>query len=499
MAEECASVAPRSRVLLALAYGAACHLLFLAGISAMIWAMNHGMSRSFGDVGYPWAIATNALLLAQFPLAHSALLTGLGRRFLARLAPEPHGKTLATTSYVIVASVQLLLLFLLWTPSGIVWWQAEGTLRWAIMIVYGVCWLLLLKSCIDGGIQLQSGMLGWFALMRDRRPRFPDLPTEGLFRLVRQPIYVSFALTLWTVPTWTPDQLAIALSYTAYCALAPRLKEQRFANIYGERFEAYRGRVPYWIPFTMPRSRTVLDGTGPARRNDLAIYDDVAADWWSGDVRWVRTLHNMVEGRLRFFDRHIDWSGTTVLDLGCGGGFMAEALAERGARVTGIDPAEKAIEAARVHAAGEGLDIRYDVGVGENLPYADGAFDAVVCVDVLEHVSDLDRVIAETARVLKPGGRFLFDTINDNLLARLVVITAAEDILHLLPKGTHDPDLFIEKGDLMRRLKREGFEVGRITGLGPHGINRRGDLAFGPVPLTSIIYIGTARLKGSGA
>ena len=242
------------RVLLALTYGAACHALVLSGIGAMIWAMYHGMSRSLGAVDHPWAIAVNALLLAHFPLAHSLLLTGPGQKLLGRLAPSRHGKTLATTTYAIIASVQLLLLFLLWTPSGVVWWQAEGATRALLTVAYGCAWLLLLKACIDGGIQLQSGMLGWFALLRDRRPRFPDMPTGGLFRLVRQPIYVAFALTLWTVPTWTPDQLAVALSYTAYCALAPLHKERRFRAIYGRRFDAYSGRVPYWIPHTGPRS-----------------------------------------------------------------------------------------------------------------------------------------------------------------------------------------------------------------------------------------------------
>ena len=124
-----------------------------------------------------------------------------------------------------------------------------------------------------------------------------------------------------------------------------------------------------------------------------------------------------------------------VLDLGCAGGFMAEALATRGATVTGIDPAAQAINAARAHAAEAGLEIQYDVGVGEELPYDDAAFDVVVCVDVLEHVEDLTKVLAEVARVLKPGGLFLFDTINRNRLSRFVTITVAEDILRLLPQG----------------------------------------------------------------
>ena len=116
-------------------------------------------------------------------------------------------------------------------------------------------------------------------------------------------------------------------------------------------------------------------------RNDLTIYDTYADKWWSDDIRWVRTLKNLVPGRLKHFDTLIDWQGRDVLDLGCAGGFMAEALAKRGAQVTGIDPASDAITAARQHAQTEGLRIAYDVGVGEALPYHAAGFDAVVCVD----------------------------------------------------------------------------------------------------------------------
>ena len=228
------------------------------------------------------------------------------------------------------------------------------------------------------------------------------------------------------------------------------------------------------------------------QRNNLAIYDDVAAQWWSDDIRWVRTLKNLVPGRLKYFDRHIDWAGKAVLDLGCAGGFMAEVLDDRGAQVTGIDPAAQAIEAARAHAAQEGRDIRYDVGMGEALPYDSAAYDAVVCVDVLEHVQDLDQVLHEVARVLKPGGMFLFDTINRNPIARLATITVAEDILRLLPKGTHDPAMFIRPSELTRAMTGAGLAPGPMTGLGPRGLNRRGDLIFGPLPLRAVLYMGTA-------
>jgi 2-polyprenyl-6-hydroxyphenyl methylase/3-demethylubiquinone-9 3-methyltransferase len=227
-------------------------------------------------------------------------------------------------------------------------------------------------------------------------------------------------------------------------------------------------------------------------RNDLTIYDTYADKWWSDDIRWVRTLKNLVPGRLKHFDRLIDWQGKDVLDLGCAGGFMAEALAKRGAQVTGIDPASEAITAARQHATAEGLDIAYDVGLGEALPYDAAGFDAVVCVDVLEHVTDLQKVMHEVARVLRPGGLFLFDTINRNPLARLATITVAEDILRLLPRGTHDPAMFIKPAELRNAMGTAGLVPARFTGLGPRGVNRRLDLTFGPLPLTAILYMGHA-------
>jgi 2-polyprenyl-6-hydroxyphenyl methylase/3-demethylubiquinone-9 3-methyltransferase len=227
-------------------------------------------------------------------------------------------------------------------------------------------------------------------------------------------------------------------------------------------------------------------------RNDLTIYDDVAEQWWTDEVPWLRNLRNLVPGRLAWFDRHFEWAGKNVLDLGCAGGFMAEALAKRGASVTGIDPAVEAVDAARAHAKVEGLSIRYDVGVGEDLPYEDQAFDAVVCVDVLEHVDDLQKVISETERVLRSGGVFMFDTINRNLVSRLVAITFAENILRVLPHGTHDPELFIKPSELRAAMGNLGLTPGDITGLGPVGITRRGDFKFGPLPFTVVLYMGVA-------
>jgi protein-S-isoprenylcysteine O-methyltransferase Ste14 len=244
------------RIAMALTFGVLCHALFAAGVLAMIVAMFFGLSESLGTVPWPMAALANAALIVQFPLVHSVLLTGRGGRFLARLIPGPHGQTLATTTYAIIASAQLLALFALWTPTGVVWWRAEGVAFWAMTTAYAASWLILLKASFDAGAEVQSGALGWMSLLARISPVFPDMPTNGLFRLIRQPIYVAFTLTLWTPPIWTPDQLVLAISLTAYCLLAPRLKERRFVARYGARFDGYRAKVPYVLPrLTKPKDQ----------------------------------------------------------------------------------------------------------------------------------------------------------------------------------------------------------------------------------------------------
>lgn len=229
-------------------------------------------------------------------------------------------------------------------------------------------------------------------------------------------------------------------------------------------------------------------------RNDLSIYSTYAPDWWNGSQRFLRLLHNLVPARIKHFETIVGtWDGKSVLDLGCGGGFMSEALARKGARVIGVDPSEAAIRAAKDHAQREGLKIEYLVGCGESIPLAERTVDCVVCVDVLEHVEDLERVLDEIRRVLKAGGLFLFDTINRTRLASLVIVHMGETVLGLLPRGTHDPAKFIRPNELQSSLNQRGFHLGPLVGLGPRGVNRRLDLTFGTLPTVQIMYMGHAR------
>lgn len=471
---------------IALLHGVMCHALFVLSIGTMVAMMYFGMSRSLGTLQPPWSHIANAALIAQFPLMHSFLLTDKGRGVLARMAPVGSGATLAPTTYVMIASAQILAIFALWSPSGDIWWQAEGAVLVVMTALYATAWLLLGKAMADAGLALQTGALGWWALFRSKKAVYPSNPERGLFRLSRQPIYLAFTLTVWTVPTWTPDQLVVAIIFTLYCLVGPLFKEARFRRIYGAAFDAYAARVPYWLPW--PRRARL-----PAMRNDLSIYDTHAPNWWDGSQRFLRVLHNLVPARLAHFDTIVGtWRGKTVVDLGCGGGFMAEALAQRGAIVIGVDPSEAAVTAAKAHAHAEGLAIDYRVGEGEAIPVPNSSVDSVVCVDVLEHVADLDRVLDEIARVLKPRAVFLFDTVNRTPLASLVLVHLGESALGPLPRGTHDPAKFIKPAELSSKLVQRGFDVGPLVGLGPRGLNRRLDFTFARLPSVQIMYMGHA-------
>lgn len=225
----------------------------------MITMMYFGMSGSLGRLEPPWRWTANGALLLQFPVVHSLLLTNGGRALLARLAPTGFGGRLVTTTYVILSSVSVFALFALWSPTGIIWWQAQGAVLALMTGLYACAWLLLVKAIADAGLALQTGHLGWWALLNDRKPVYPPMPEGGLFRYSRQPIYVAFALTLWTTPTWTPDQLVVAITLTLYCLVGPMLKEGRFQRAYGPSFDLYRRRVPYWLPWPRPAARAALE------------------------------------------------------------------------------------------------------------------------------------------------------------------------------------------------------------------------------------------------
>jgi 2-polyprenyl-6-hydroxyphenyl methylase/3-demethylubiquinone-9 3-methyltransferase len=186
--------------------------------------------------------------------------------------------------------------------------------------------------------------------------------------------------------------------------------------------------------------------------------------------------------------------GLEILEVGCGGGLVCEELARRGARMVGVDPSQAALHTAREHAAQSGLAerITYEHGYAEALPYDSGRFPAVVCLDVLEHVQDLGRTIAEVARVLAPGGVFVFDTINRTILARIVLIWYGEHFPSggLVP-GLHDYRAFIKPAELRCSLEANDFQVQEMTGFMPRGFTH-GHFKMGPGWFKGVSYVGYA-------
>jgi 2-polyprenyl-6-hydroxyphenyl methylase/3-demethylubiquinone-9 3-methyltransferase len=207
---------------------------------------------------------------------------------------------------------------------------------------------------------------------------------------------------------------------------------------------------------------------------DNEIYNQPGDIWWDArqPLHAIRTSLN--PARMQYFAsvfsaRGLDPAGKVIIDVGCGGGMMAEEIARLGAAVIGIDPSAASIATARAHAAGGGLDIDYRVGAGEGLPAADGCADVVYCVDVLEHVADLGAVIGETARVLKPGGLYLFDTINRTRLSKFTVIKLSQQwaATAWMPPGLHDWNQFITPAELGAALARHDLSQHDLTGMAP--------------------------------
>jgi 2-polyprenyl-6-hydroxyphenyl methylase/3-demethylubiquinone-9 3-methyltransferase len=252
---------------------------------------------------------------------------------------------------------------------------------------------------------------------------------------------------------------------------------------------------------------------------DNDLYDRMAASWWDAGG-FLHLLAALNPARFGYMRRvlvevlHLPPAGLRVLDVGCGGGLLAEEFVRMGCTLTGVDPSAASLAAARAHAAVQGLSIDYLRALGESLPFAGGSFDVAYCCDVLEHVSDVSRVVGETARVLRPGGVFFYDTINRTLQSRLIVIKLLQDWpwTAMMPPRLHDWRMFIRPDELRRELEHHSLVPRGLTGLKPRAPalrvvralrrRRRGRLTYaeavremdvGESPDTSVSYIGYAR------
>ncbi len=234
---------------------------------------------------------------------------------------------------------------------------------------------------------------------------------------------------------------------------------------------------------------------------DNRWYDDLGDRWWD-PCGPVSPLHDLNPARFAYFQTALgSLVNLRLLDVGCGGGLLAMKFAEAGAMVTGVDLSASSVAAGLRHARREKLQIDFAAARGESLPFADGEFDAVVSSDFLEHVPDLDNVIAEVARVLRPAGLFLYETVNRTLRARLVTVWLLERVLSLIPKNTHDANMFIKPSELRQVMARHGLKNIETRGIEPEagpvaalaGFIKRGSAGnFKITEDTAIAYIGYA-------
>ncbi len=208
---------------------------------------------------------------------------------------------------------------------------------------------------------------------------------------------------------------------------------------------------------------------------DNQIYSQLADTWWTEDSVLCLLRMHVNPCRFAYFREILDILALDprecrVLDIGCGGGFLTEEFARIGCRVVGVDPSAESLEVARAHAAHSGLDIDYRPGFAEDLPCDDREFDVVCCCDVLEHVRDLPRVIAQVSRVLRPGGPFFFDTINRTWRSWFFYIKVAQDFqsMSYMPPNLHDWKLFIRPDELRGHLATSGLAMQDVVGFVPN-------------------------------
>jgi 2-polyprenyl-6-hydroxyphenyl methylase / 3-demethylubiquinone-9 3-methyltransferase len=198
---------------------------------------------------------------------------------------------------------------------------------------------------------------------------------------------------------------------------------------------------------------------------ELEKFSDLAHRWWDPQAEF-KPLHDINPLRLDYIDRAAGLRGRTALDVGCGGGILAESMAARGALVTGIDLAEKPLKVAQLHLVESSLQVDYQLIAPEALARdRPGSFDIVTCMEMLEHVPEPAAIVAACAQLVKPDGHVFFSTLNRNLKSYLLAVVGAEYVLKLLPRGTHDYARFLKPSELAAMCRAARLEVSSITGM----------------------------------
>lgn len=198
---------------------------------------------------------------------------------------------------------------------------------------------------------------------------------------------------------------------------------------------------------------------------ELNKFSNLAHKWWDKTSEF-KPLHDINPLRLNYIDKAVTLKSKTVLDVGCGGGILSESMAERGAKVTGIDLGEKALKVAQLHSLESGVTVDYQLISVEKLAEQHPAsFDVVTCLEMLEHVPDPASVVAACAKLVKPGGKVFFSTINRNPKAYLFAVIGAEYVLNMLPRGTHDYAKFIKPSELASWMRLAGLSLNHQIGM----------------------------------
>ena len=199
---------------------------------------------------------------------------------------------------------------------------------------------------------------------------------------------------------------------------------------------------------------------------EIAKFEAIASRWWDMEGEF-KPLHQINPVRLDWItDKSGGLFGKRILDIGCGGGILSESMARRGARVTGIDMGKEPLGVARLHALEQGVELEYRQMTAEaHADEAPGQYDVVTCMEMLEHVPDPASVVRACARLAKPGGQLFFSTINRNAKSWLLMILGAEQLLRLVPKGTHDHAKFIQPAELSRYAEQGGLLLQHMSGV----------------------------------
>ena len=209
---------------------------------------------------------------------------------------------------------------------------------------------------------------------------------------------------------------------------------------------------------------------------ELARFEALANRWWDPDGE-SRPLHDLNPLRTAFVAERVTLKGANVLDVGCGGGLLSEALARAGAIVTAIDLAPALLDVARLHLHESGLSVDYQqITVEELATSKPQSFDVITCMEMLEHVPDPESVIAACSRLLKPGGQLFLSTLNRTPIAFGAAIVGAEYLMRLLPRGTHHYAQFIKPSELAAALRRQGFELTDLAGIAWNPLTRKARL-----------------------